>query len=104
MGGLMGGIGGLFLGGLIGSMLFGGIGGGLFRGIGLIEILIIGGLAYFALSSMRSRHQRMPAGPQGSSNPQGADATPWRPGSQSAATLDRSITSTTRAWCALVRS
>jgi predicted lipid-binding transport protein (Tim44 family) len=85
MGGLMGGIGGLFLGGLIGSLLFGGMGSGLFGGIGLMEILIIGGLVYLALSYVR-RRQRMPAGPQAYATPQGADATPWQPGSQSRAT------------------
>ena len=80
----MGGIGGLFLGGLIGSMLFGGMGSGLFGGIGLMEILIIGGLIYLALSYVRRRQQTMPAGPQGYATPQGADAT--LPGSQSRAT------------------
>jgi predicted lipid-binding transport protein (Tim44 family) len=86
MGGLMGGIGGLVLGGLIGSMLFGGMGRGLFGGIGLMEILMIGGLIYLALSYMRRRQQTVPAGPQGYATPQGADATPWQPGSQSRAT------------------
>jgi predicted lipid-binding transport protein (Tim44 family) len=61
-GGLMGGIAGFMLGGLLGSMLFGGMGRGLFGGgIGLMEILIIGGLAYFAISYMRRRRQVEPA-------------------------------------------
>lgn len=81
MGGLMGGIGGFFLGGLIGSMLFGGMGSGLFGGIGLTEILIVGGLVYFAFSYMRRRQQTMPALPRGYATPQGADARPWQPGS-----------------------
>ena len=51
-----------------------------------MEILIIGGLAYFALSYVRRRQHRMPAGPQGDATPQGADGTPWQPGFQSPAT------------------
>jgi len=81
MGGLMGGIGGFFLGGLLGSMLFGGMGSGLFGGIGLTEVLIVGGLVYFAFSYMRRRQQTMPALPKGYATPQGADARPWQPGS-----------------------
>ena len=79
MGGLLGGIGGFFLGGLIGRLLFGGLGGGFGGGIGLMEILIIAGLAYAALSYARRRHERMPAGPHGYATSQGADPTPWRP-------------------------
>lgn len=59
-GGLMGGIAGFMLGGLLGSMLFGGMGSGLFGGIGLLELVIIGGLIYFAISYMR-RRQAQPA-------------------------------------------
>ncbi|HEY7040561.1 MAG TPA: Tim44 domain-containing protein [Methylomirabilota bacterium] len=52
-GGMMGGmLGGLLLGGLLGSLFFGGGHGG---GIGLFEILIIAGLAWFAISYMRRR-------------------------------------------------
>ena len=52
-GGMMGGmLGGLLLGGLLGSLFFGGGHGG---GIGLLEILIIAGLAWFAISYMRRR-------------------------------------------------
>src|SRR5262245_53967493 len=52
-GGMMGGmLGGLLLGGLLGSLFFGGGYGG---GIGLLEILIIAGLAWFAISYMRRR-------------------------------------------------
>jgi predicted lipid-binding transport protein (Tim44 family) len=58
-GGMLGGaLGGLLLGGLIGSLLFGGLGGlghGLFGGLGLLELLLIGGLIYFAFSWMRRR-------------------------------------------------
>ena len=70
MSGLMGGIMGFALGGLIGSMLFGGFGGGLFGGIGLLEILLIGGLLYFAFSYMRRRQQPAPAGAYGYAPPQ----------------------------------
>lgn len=74
----MGGIGGLLLGGLLGSMLFGGMRGGLFGGIGLLEILIIGGLIYFAISYMRRRPQAEPAA--GHDN-----RSVWSPGGQSTA-------------------
>ncbi|MFI5079201.1 MAG: Tim44 domain-containing protein, partial [Vicinamibacteria bacterium] len=59
--GLMGGIGGLVLGGLIGSMLFGGMGGGFGGGFGLLEMLLLGGLAYFAFSFLRRRREAQPA-------------------------------------------
>jgi predicted lipid-binding transport protein (Tim44 family) len=52
-GGMMGGmLGGLLLGGLLGGLLFGGGFGG---GIGLMEILIVAALAWFAISYMRRR-------------------------------------------------
>ncbi|HET9925416.1 MAG TPA: Tim44 domain-containing protein [Methylomirabilota bacterium] len=52
-GGMMGGmLGGLLLGGLLGGLISGGGFGG---GIGLLEILIIGALAWFAISYMRRR-------------------------------------------------
>ncbi|HEY7204243.1 MAG TPA: Tim44 domain-containing protein [Methylomirabilota bacterium] len=58
-GGLMGGmLGGLLLGGLVGSLFFGGGGGG----IGLLEILILAGLAWLAISYMRRRQAGEPAG------------------------------------------
>ena len=59
--GLMGGLGGLVLGGLIGSMLFGGMGGGFGGGFGLLEMLLLGGLAYFAFSFLRRRREAQPA-------------------------------------------
>jgi predicted lipid-binding transport protein (Tim44 family) len=65
MGGLMGGITGFVLGGLIGSLLFGGFSGGLFGGLGLLEIVLIGGLIYFAFVYMRRRQQPAPASPYG---------------------------------------
>lgn len=71
----MGGLGGLVLGGLIGSMLFGGMGHGLGGGIGLLEILLIAGLAYVAFSFMRRRAPQ-PAAPAGYA-PVGG--TEWRP-------------------------
>lgn len=52
-GGMMGGmLGGLLLGGLLGGLLFG---GGFGSGIGLMEILIVAALAWFAISYMRRR-------------------------------------------------
>ncbi|HEY7436612.1 MAG TPA: Tim44 domain-containing protein [Methylomirabilota bacterium] len=59
-GGMMGGmLGGLLLGGLLGGLLFG---GGFGSGIGLMEILIIGALGWFALSYMRRRQAAGPSG------------------------------------------
>lgn len=86
MSGIMGGLGGLLIGGLIGSMLFGhGFGGG----IGLLEILIVGGLVFFALSYLRRRQPTAPAGygPQGYA-PAGhpTQAPEWRPEPESRAT------------------
>jgi len=70
-------LGGLLVGGLIGSLLFGGLGGGLFGGVGMIELLIIGGLIWFAMSYMRRQRTAAPAG----------YASPdWQPGTASAAT------------------
>ena len=61
-GGMMGGmLGGLLLGGLLGGLLFG---GGFGSGIGMMEILIIGALAWFAISYMR-RRQAAAAAPSG---------------------------------------
>jgi predicted lipid-binding transport protein (Tim44 family) len=52
-------LGGLVLGGLLGGLLFGQAGGG---GIGLLEIVIIGGLAWFAFSYMRRQQAAAPSG------------------------------------------
>jgi predicted lipid-binding transport protein (Tim44 family) len=52
LGGLGGMLGGLLLGGLIGSLLFG---GGFAGGVGLLEILVLGGLAFFVMSRLRNR-------------------------------------------------
>jgi predicted lipid-binding transport protein (Tim44 family) len=58
-GGMMGGmLGGLLLGGLLGGLFFGHGGGG----IGMLEILIIGGLAWFAISYMRRQQAAAPSG------------------------------------------
>jgi predicted lipid-binding transport protein (Tim44 family) len=59
-GGMMGGmLGGLLLGGLLGGLLFGGGFGG---GIGLMEIVIIAALAWFAISYMRRRQAATASG------------------------------------------
>jgi predicted lipid-binding transport protein (Tim44 family) len=85
--GIGGMLGGLVLGGLIGSLLFGGMGhtGG---GIGLLEILLIAALAYFAISYFR-RRQAATAAPAGYADP-GAMGASWRPEptSRSTAALD----------------
>jgi predicted lipid-binding transport protein (Tim44 family) len=52
-------LGGLLLGGLLGGLLFGGGFGG---GIGLLEVLIIAGLAWLALSYMRRRQAEASSG------------------------------------------
>jgi predicted lipid-binding transport protein (Tim44 family) len=78
MSGLMGGITGFVLGGLIGSLLFGGMGGGLFGGIGLLEILLIGALIYFAFSFMRRRQRPAPAGPYGYAPPHDMETPSWQ--------------------------
>jgi predicted lipid-binding transport protein (Tim44 family) len=54
--GLMGGLGGFMLGGLLGGLLFGGLfRGGLAGGLGLLDLLILGALAYLAYSWLRRR-------------------------------------------------
>jgi predicted lipid-binding transport protein (Tim44 family) len=86
MSGLMGGIGGFVLGGLLGSMLFGGLGHGLFGGIGLLEILLIAGLIYFAVSYMRRRQQPAPAASYGYTPPYQQDTSSWQSGTMSGST------------------
>ncbi len=53
-GGFGGMLGGFLLGGLLGSMLFGGL-GGFGGGIGLMDLLVLGGLAALAISFLRRR-------------------------------------------------
>ena len=84
MRGLMGGLAGFALGGLLGSMLFGGFGGG----IGLLEILLIGGLIYFAFAYMRRRQQPTPANPYGYGPPQGVETPPQQPWERPRVTLN----------------
>jgi predicted lipid-binding transport protein (Tim44 family) len=78
-GGLLGGfggvLGGLLLGGLIGSLISGGGFGG---GFGLLEILVVGGLAFFVMSRLRNRQ------------PAPAMASGYGTGGVSAAEADRS--------------
>jgi predicted lipid-binding transport protein (Tim44 family) len=65
------------LGGMLGGLVLGGLLGGLFfghgGGIGLLEILIIGGLAWFAISYMR---RQQGAAPSGYATPGGYGAAP----------------------------
>ena len=83
--GLMGGIGGLVLGGLLGSMLFGGMGHGFGGGFGLLEIVLLGALAYFAFSFLRRRREPQPAvaGGYGMSPSPGGGQT-WQPDNSAA--------------------
>jgi len=53
-GGLGGMLGGFLLGGFLGSMLFGGL-GGFGGGIGLMDLLVMGGLALLVISFLRRR-------------------------------------------------
>ncbi len=81
-------LGGLLMGGLIGSLLFGGLGGlggGLFGGIGLMEILLLGALAFLAFRFMRSR-QAAAAGPSGYAAPTGYAGQGWQPQPSSSST------------------
>jgi predicted lipid-binding transport protein (Tim44 family) len=83
MSGLMGGITGFLIGGAIGSLLLGGLGGGgLFGGIGLLEILLIGGVLYFAYAYMRRRQQPTPASPYGYGPPPSDAMSSWSSTSQ----------------------
>jgi len=92
MSGLTGGIMGFALGGLLGGMLFGGLGSGLFGGVGLLEILLIGGLLYFAFAYMRRRQQPTPASPYGYAPPQGTETPSWQSESISGATASMAAT------------
>ena len=47
-------LGGFLLGGFLGSLLFGGL-GGLSGGIGMMDLLVMGGLAALAISFLRRR-------------------------------------------------
>jgi predicted lipid-binding transport protein (Tim44 family) len=75
LGGLGGMLGGFVLGGLLGSLLFGGFGGGL-PGTGLLDLILLGGLAFLAISYFR-RRQATPA-------MAGGGVSPWGPTSGSA--------------------
>jgi predicted lipid-binding transport protein (Tim44 family) len=52
-------LGGLLLGGLLGGLLFGGLGGGF--GIGLMDILLLGGIAFLVITFLRRRRTPEPA-------------------------------------------
>jgi predicted lipid-binding transport protein (Tim44 family) len=84
---LAGGLGGLLLGGLIGSLLFGGMPHGLFGGgIGLMELLLLAGLGYFAFSILRRRSESVAAGPPGYASQAGRPA--WEGTSPATATME----------------
>jgi predicted lipid-binding transport protein (Tim44 family) len=54
-GGFGGMLGGFLLGGMLGSLLFGGLGGGFGGGLGLMDLLVMGGLAALLISFLRRR-------------------------------------------------
>lgn len=58
LGGLGGMVGGLVMGGLIGSLLFG---GGGFGGPGLMDVLLLGGVAFLAFKLLRRKRTPEPA-------------------------------------------
>jgi predicted lipid-binding transport protein (Tim44 family) len=91
--GIGGMLGGLVLGGLIGSLFFGGA-GQMSGGIGLLEIMVIAGLAYFTFSFFR-RRQAVTAAPAGYADVGAMDA-PWRPEptSRSTAVVDAPASAT----------
>ena len=68
-GGFMRGMMGGLAGGFLGSMLFGGLGGG--GGFGLLDIILLGGLAYLGYRFFMKRRQE-----QAAWSPQGAGTTP----------------------------
>ena len=68
-------LGGFVLGGLLGSLLFGGFGAGL-PGTGLLDLVLIGALAFLAISYFR-RRQATPA-------MAGGGVSPWGPAGGSA--------------------
>lgn len=70
-GGFMRSLGAGLLGGAIGSMLFGGMRGGYGGGggIGLLEILLLAGLAFLVIRFLRSRQPASEGGPQYGQNP-----------------------------------
>lgn len=90
-------LGGLLMGGLIGSLLFGGLGRGGFGGVGLLEVVILAGLVYFAFRMMRSRQPEPAApagyspGPFGSGGSQSGYATATMEAPASLSDLDRGI-------------
>ncbi|MGH7354830.1 MAG: Tim44 domain-containing protein [Candidatus Rokuibacteriota bacterium] len=84
-GGLMGGIAGFALGGLLGSMLFGGMhGGGFGGGFGLLELVLLGGVAFLVIRMMRRRAEPAPAYATGYASESGGQSLP----SGAAATLE----------------
>jgi predicted lipid-binding transport protein (Tim44 family) len=88
-------MGGLLLGGLLGSLLFGGLGGhGLFGGLGLLEIALIGGLIFFAISWMRRRQLQTAGGPSyaGAYGASSHGQSGWTPRPSPSEPVDRSAT------------
>jgi len=84
-GGLMGGLAGFALGGLLGSMLFGGMGGGFGGGFGLLELLLMGGAAFFLFKWLRGRqaapaYARAGGGSLGGTSAYGAAGQGWSTG------------------------
>jgi predicted lipid-binding transport protein (Tim44 family) len=75
-GGLGGMLGGFLLGGFLGSILFGGL-GGFGGGIGLMDLLVMGGLALLVISFLRRRVPEPAAASAYGGT--GSGATPMRP-------------------------
>jgi predicted lipid-binding transport protein (Tim44 family) len=85
-GGLMGGLAGFALGGLLGSMLFGGMGHGFGGGIGFLEIVLIGGAAFFLYRMFRARQQQPAAAYAGAGSAYNAGS--WSSGGGTTTTVE----------------
>lgn len=69
MGGMLGGIGGFLMGGLLGAMLFGNMDGG----FGLLDLLLLGGIAFFVFRLLKNRAVQVPQGQPAGAFRQGVD-------------------------------
>jgi predicted lipid-binding transport protein (Tim44 family) len=78
-------LGGFLLGGLLGSLLFGGGGLGLGGGFGLLDLLVVGGLAFLLISFFRRR------APQPAMAGGGAAGPAWMPSGDPPATAGPAV-------------
>src|SRR5213593_2588865 len=95
-------LGGFLMGGLLGGLLFGGLGHG-FGGIGMMDILLIGGLAALAFAFLRRRQQPAPAyaGAPGRVDWTPAETSAVEPMAAGATALDRDLQDLERGFAAI---